>query len=158
MVALVTGAAGFIGSKLVDEHQEPIDAVALRREDLVLDERSAGKLDQRLGTRQCLTSQADRLATGNNHRLLNHWNASALELSRGDELISHARLSNILREDVHDRLMKVLDHTVILAGDMQVDLAQPRRAAAVEPGQGDRGNLMLARPLDGTHDIFRIAR
>ena len=59
---------------------------------------------------------------------------------------------------MHDRLMGILHHAVIIAFDMNVDGGGASGAPAIEPGQGNCLHAVGGRPVHGADNIFGIAR
>ena len=66
-------------------------------------------------------------------------------------------VSQILRQNVHQRLMHVLDNAVIRCAHVQIHIGQARAATAVEPRQRNRADAVVARPADRSNDILRIS-
>ena len=50
---------------------------------------------------------------------------AVLELPLLDDLLVHVCLSNMLGEDVHERLVNVFDDAVVVGGHVQVDVRNP---------------------------------
>ena len=60
---------------------------------------------------------------------------------------AHAGLSDVLGHGVHDGLMKVFDHSVVAAVDMDGDLGDLPSVSAVESRQGDSPQTVVSSPI-----------
>ena len=61
--------------------------------------------------------------------------AEPSKASPGNQFGRHRLLSQVLRHDVHQRLVHILDNAVIRGSHVQVHIGQAGAAAAIEPGQ-----------------------
>jgi hypothetical protein len=56
--------------------------------------------------------------------------ASPLESSSGDQLLFHVSLADVLRKDVHQRLVHIFDDAVVVGGDVQAHVGNRGGAPA----------------------------
>ena len=67
----------------------------------------------------------------------------------------HPRLADVLGQRVHDGLVQVLDDAVIRAVDVNGDVGDRPGRAAVEAGDRDRAETVIAGPGQRVHDVRR---
>ena len=77
---------------------------------------------------------------------------------RRDRVGGHARLADVLGQGMHDHLVQVLDDAIVRAIDMDADLGRCPGVTSIEPGEGDRAEVMVAGPGERAHDVGRTAR
>ncbi len=81
-----------------------------------------------------------------------------LEFALPDDLLAHMDLPDVLGQDMHERLVDVLDDAVVVRGDMQIHFRDIRQPAAGEASHGDHREPVFLGPKGSPDDVFGIAR
>ena len=103
-------------------------------------------------------AEIDVTVNGNKYRVACEDGEEAHLMSIADHLNAHAkRLADELGQQVHEGLVDILDDTVVVARDVQVDVGKVGRSAAGEAGQGDYLHVVVPRPRGCADDVFGIA-